>query len=164
MQVGITGHRERPGADWNWVQNAICEKIRKLPDPTRALSSLADGSDQVFARAAISLGVPVLAVIPMDRYERFFKGKRREEYDELLSRCEIKNLKWAGDNDAGFFAAGKYIVDNTDVLFAVWDGEESQGWGGTADIVGYAQKLSKKIVHFNPITKRVVIIGGDFHG
>lgn len=129
MQVGITGHQKRNGADWSWVETTLRDELQKLPDVTRALSSLAVGSDRIFARVAMSLGIPVLAVIPMEGYERFFTGDSRAEYGQLFGRCQVKNLMWTGENEAGFFAAGKFVADNSDSLFAVWDGEKSKGLG-----------------------------------
>ncbi|MBB5052779.1 hypothetical protein HNQ36_002753 [Afipia massiliensis] len=164
MQVGITGHQDRRGIDWDWVGNALRAELRSRRGVTKALSSLAAGSDQVFARAALSIGIPVMAVIPMDGYERFFAPEARKEYEDLVSQCEVKVLNWVGDERAGFFAAGKFIVDNSDLLFAVWDGEESKGLGGTANVVTFAVRASRQVVHFNPITKRVVIMTEDGHG
>ncbi|MFJ8953478.1 hypothetical protein ACIRO1_25525 [Streptomyces sp. NPDC102381] len=37
-------------------------------------------------------------------------------------------------------AAGKEVVDQSDVLLAVWDGKPAGGKGGTADVVAYAQR------------------------
>lgn len=161
MQVGITGHQERHGIDWGWVEATLQSEICKLPDVRAALSSLAKGADQVFARVAISLSVPVIAVIPVSDYERFFHGKDRVEYERLLNKSQVKDLKWRGDNELGFFSAGRYIVENVDVLFAVWDGQKSKGLGGTGDVVDYARHLSRKIIHLNPIERYVrEFVGG----
>jgi hypothetical protein len=132
MQVGITGHQERPGIDWEWVSGALLTELGRLRDVTKAFSSLAAGSDQIFARVALAVGIPVVAVIPMDGYERFFAPSARADYETLLQQCEIANLGWTRDDQAGFFQAGKFIVDRSDLLFAVWDGKRSKrtGWYG----------------------------------
>ena len=140
------------------------DELVGLKDVTKALSSLAVGSDQVFARAALSVGIPVLAVLPMSGYEGFFPPKARAEYQALLQRCEVTNLKWTGDVQEGFFAAGKFIVDNSDLLFAVWDGQGSKGIGGTADVVAFALGKSKWVKHIDPIAKRVTLVGDGKHG
>ncbi len=132
---------------------------------TRAFSSLAVGSDQIFARAALKVGIPLLAVIPMDHYERFFAPDARADYQAMLKRCEVTNLKWTGeDPQDGFFAAGKFIVERSDLLFAVWDGRAAKGLGGTADVVAFARERSKPIVHINPTTKRVTAMRNGNHG
>jgi len=164
MQVGITGHQERHGIDWRWVETALETEIRKLSDVQAALSSLAKGADQLFANVAISLGIPVIAVIPVERYERFFHGPDRAEYDRLLQKSEVKELGWRGDDQSGFFLAGKFIVEESDLLFAVWDGEKSKGFGGTADVVDYAKQLSKRVIHLNPILQSVQVWTGEKNG
>lgn len=40
----------------------------------------------------------------------------------------------------------QYMVDNSDVIIAVWDGTK----GGTANCVSYAKKLGKEIISINP--------------
>jgi len=34
---------------------------------------------------------------------------------------------------------GRYVVDHSDVVIAVWDGQQAQGRGGTADVVAYTR-------------------------
>jgi hypothetical protein len=164
MQVGITGHQERDGIDWKWVEATLQNEICKLPSVQAALSSLAKGADQVFAQVAMSLGIPVIAVIPVRNYERFFHGKDRIEYDRLLIKSMVKDLKWTGDDQLGFFSAGKFVVENVDLLFAVWDEQRSKGLGGTGDTVDYAIKLSRKVIHLNPITERIHELTGGRDG
>jgi len=38
------------------------------------------------------------------------------------------------------------VVDNCDVLIAVWDGEGAQGQGGTGEIVARARSQGKPVV------------------
>src|SRR4051812_826320 len=113
MQIGITGHQSRPGIDWCWVESALRDEITKLILPTKALSSLAKGSDQLFATVALSLKIAVLAVIPSRDYTRNFKGKDRDDYEDLLRRCEQVHLNWTGEEQEGFFEAGKFVANNS---------------------------------------------------
>ncbi|SPP92765.1 hypothetical protein [Bradyrhizobium vignae] len=164
MKVGITGHQEREGVDWGWVGETLMHELANLTGVRRAFSSLAVGSDQVFARAAMSVGIPVTAVIPVNGYDRFFAPDARAEYRRLLGMCDVTNLGWTGDDQEGFFAAGKFIVDKSDLLFAVWDGKQSKGIGGTADVVAFALAKSRRVIHIDPILQRVAHIGADNHG
>ena len=50
---------------------------------------------------------------------------------------------------------GKYIVDECDVMLAVWDGERAHGRGGTADVVEYARENRRTIVHVNPVSETI---------
>ena len=158
MKVGITGHQERKGIRWIWVEDTLRAELAKLGSVDKALSSLAAGSDQVFAHAAISLGIPLVAVVPLEGYERFFRGVVLAKYRKLLDQCEVIELTWKGDPERAFFEAGKFIVDNCDRLFAVWDGEGAEGLGGTGDVVGYAQHRHRPVVHINPFAETVRLI------
>ncbi len=152
--VGITGHQKRKGLDWNWVSATMRAELSALGDISRALSSLAAGADQRFATAALELGIPVTAVLPMQGYERFLRGRDLARYHELLARCDQLVLDGGGRPNEAFLAAGRYIVDHCDVLFAVWDGLPAGAMGGTGDIVEYARRLQRRIVHLNPQPRR----------
>lgn len=155
MKVGITGHQKREGIQWPWVRRTICAELRRAGNVTRALSSLAAGSDQEFAEAALSLGIAVTAVIPLEEYGRFFKGPDLAHYQRLLEKSEAVHLRWQGDPEHAFFEAGRFIVDQCDLLFAVWDGEKAEGLGGTGDIVDYAWQQGRPVIHIEPISKIV---------
>ena len=153
--VGITGHQKRKGLDWNWVSATLRAELTALGDVSRALSSLAAGADQRFATAALDLNIPVTAVLPMKGYERFLRGRDLARYHELLVRCDQLVLDGTGRPNEAFLAAGHYIVDHCDILFAVWDGTPAGAMGGTGDVVEYARRLQRRIVHLNPIERRV---------
>ena len=155
MKVGVTGHQERKGIQWSWVERTIHDELIKVAKVDKALSSLAAGTDQIFAKVAISLQIPVVAVLPIEGYERFFKGLALADYWKLLSQCELLQLTWTGNPDRSFLEAGKFIVDACDLLFAVWDGDIAAGLGGTGDVVSYAQQSHRPIIHIDPCTELV---------
>lgn len=155
VNIGVSGHQRRPGIEWDWVFVALRTEIVRVGQIAEAFSSLAVGSDQVFADIAIESGIPHVAILPLEGYERYFDGTDLSNYRRLLSRSRRIQLKWNGDPQRAFFEAGKYVVQNSNILFAIWDGEPSEGLGGTADIVGYAEKSSCRIVQIDPIKKRI---------
>ncbi|MGC9994109.1 MAG: hypothetical protein ABSE79_02225 [Terriglobia bacterium] len=106
----------------------------------------------------MSLGIPVIAVLPLEGYERFFKGRSLAQYTALLRRCEPIQLIWKGHPEEAFLRAGKFIVENCDLLIAVWDGAAAKGLGGTADVVAFAKRKRRPIFHINPFTKSVLQI------
>ncbi len=158
MKVGVTGHQERKGIRWSWVERSIRDELVKLGNVDKAFSSLAAGTDQVFAKVAISLEVPVVAVLPIEDYGRFFKGQALANYWRLLKQCELVQLTWKGNPERSFLEAGKFIVDACDLLFAVWDGDMAAGLGGTGDVVSYAQQSHRRIIHIDPCTELVYVI------
>ncbi|TBD04573.1 hypothetical protein ELH21_09295 [Rhizobium leguminosarum] len=151
MFVGITGHQKRPGISWEWVSETLINEINKLGSPEAAYSSLAAGADQVFAQVIVDLKIPLVAVVPMPDYDKLFKGTDLAQYEGFLRRAEVVQLDAAEDDQASFFKAGQYVADHSDILFCVWDGEPSQGFGGTADIVEYARSRGGTVVHINPL-------------
>lgn len=157
MKVGVTGHQAREGIEWPWVERIVQTELIKLGRLKEAFSSLAAGTDQVFAEAALHLSIPVTAVIPLEHYEQFFEGAALANYVRLLTLCRGLSLNGPADHpDKAFFAAGTFIVDSCDLLFAVWDGGPAEGFGGTADIVNYARQVDRRVLHINPITETVI--------
>ncbi|KJC53463.1 hypothetical protein UB31_08590 [Bradyrhizobium sp. LTSP849] len=155
LAIGVSGHQSRPGIDWEWVSSSLRSEIVKSERIVKAYSSLAVGSDQIFAEIVLSLGISNIAVLPLAGYERYFEGPDLATYRRLLGRSQRVQLKWSGDSHRAFFEAGKYVVDNSNVLFAIWDGKPADGLGGTADIVHYAGKRPCRIVQINPIEKEI---------
>jgi hypothetical protein len=156
MRVGITGHQERPGIDWKWSAEALHNVLISLLGPLEGYCSLAIGADQLFAQIVLDLGGALVAVIPSPNYERFFHGQGLQRYQTLRRAAKVIELPGKSCSSQAFFAAGKFVVDRTELLLALWDGQEAHGLGGTGDIVEYARCLKRRILHFNPITLKVI--------
>jgi hypothetical protein len=156
--IGVTGHQERAGADWAWVREQISNCLARC-HPGQAISSLAAGADQLFAEEALKLGIPILAVIPLDGYEALFvDDAARQSYVDLLSHCSVLELKSTKDPKNAFFDAGHAVVDMSNQIVAVWDGRPAQGHGGTADIVHYAMRSGRSVLHLDPIQRKARLI------
>jgi hypothetical protein len=158
MRVGISGHQKRAGLDWGWVGDSIRKELGRLVRVEKAISSLASGSDQLFANVALQLGIPLLTVVPSIDYENCFDGESLRDFRFLCIHSEIINLSAIKSDEAAFLAAGQKVVDLCSLLFAVWDGKKSKGLGGTADIVDYAVKKHRSILHFDPFLKTIKIL------
>lgn len=154
MKVGITGHQQRDGIDWVWVRSRI-DRYLAGKSIVLGYSSLASGTDQVFAEAVLDAGGKLWAVIPMENYADQFEGADRKQYESLLSKADVVDLRSQKPDEGAFLDAGKWIAREVDRIVAVWDGEDAQGRGGTADIVAYALSLSKPVYHVDPIKRTV---------
>lgn len=152
--VGVTGHQARAGIDWDWVARCVGDVLRGQAPVSRAFSSLAVGSDQVFAKEALAQGIPVTAVIPFPEYERYFT-EGLGQYRELLARCEQVVLGGGPSDQEAFMNAGRRVADDSATLVAIWDGEPAGGHGGTADVVTYALGHGRPVIHINPIMRTV---------
>jgi hypothetical protein len=155
MKIGISGHQQREGIDWRWVRASIDAVLEKYPGRRIGYSSLAVGSDQLFARAIIERGDDLIAVIPAADYESCFYGVDLTTYLILKERATIVKLDFPRSTEKAFYAAGKFIVEQVELLIAVWDGKPAEGLGGTADVVAYARSISKAVSHIDPFAKRV---------
>jgi hypothetical protein len=105
MRVGVTGHQKREGIDWRWVSRAVDAELELRPTIELAVSSLAEGADQVFARCAIEHHIPVLAVIPIDNYASYFEAEALLEYRSLLTQSKCVDLGLTGDPETAFLQA-----------------------------------------------------------
>lgn len=127
-------------------------ELSSLSTDTKAFSSLAVGADQVFANLALAKGLGLITVIPCKGYEDTFETEADlNTYRSLLGSAEKTiELDWPKPTEEAFYAAGKYIAENSDLLIAIWNQKPAQGLGGTGDIVEYANQLGKTVKIFNP--------------
>ena len=120
-------------------------------------SSLALGADQLFVRVALEQGIPVEAVLPCSEYEAIFHSEEeRHTYQQLLQACQrahlLPNQRCSED---AFLAAGRWIVDHSDVMILGWNGLPPQGRGGTGDIATDARLLGRPFLHLHTVKRSV---------
>jgi len=157
MRVGVTGHQrlDEPTA-WGWVAKAIEQELDALPWHLVGVTSLALGSDQLFAQVVLQCGGSIHAVIPFPGYERTFHGAVLQKYRQLSAHAEIEVLNIAGSEQDAYLTSGRRVADLSELMFAVWDGLPAKGKGGTADIVAYALAKKVPLIHFNPSDRSVI--------
>ncbi len=156
LSVGITAHRDLLSAEISGIEAGVEAFFRQLardfPDlPLELLSPLAAGGDQLAARVAQRLDIPVVAVLPMAReeYEKDFADARTlVEFRALMARAErIIELPAApGNGDPPYSAGarevqyaqlGVFISNHCQVLLALWDGKVGRQLGGTGQVVQF---------------------------
>lgn len=158
MKVGITGHQrlDDPSA-WSWVETAINSELGELSPPLTAVSSLAIGADQLFASLVVDRGGQIHAVIPFPEYERTFRPQDVDAYRRLLSKTSwVEVLQTPGTDEDAYLAAGRRIVELSDLIMAIWNGHPAKGKGGTADIVAYAIDSGTRLIHINPVDRTII--------
>jgi hypothetical protein len=121
-----------------------------------AFTSLAAGSDQIFAECVLSTGNSFTAVVPCQHYERSFKDPEDlARYRRLLTAAaDTVRLSYEAPSEEAYWAAGQRIVDMADTLVVVWDGNPAAGLGGTGDVVEYAKRLGKGVMRVWPAGSR----------
>lgn len=143
MRIAITGHRGLPAATEHLVGEAIRDELRRFAtsDGLVGVSALADGADQIFARAVLDMGGQLEVIVPASRYRDGLPESAHATYDTLLSAASaVDRLDYAESTPEAHMAASQAMLEKADRLFAVWDGKPARGYGGTADVVAEAQK------------------------
>jgi hypothetical protein len=142
VRVGATGHRLLRASTARAVERALRERLTRLPaDVLVGVSSLADGADQLFAEAILALGGSLEVVVPAARYREELPAESQEAFDRLLARASaVEQLDYEESTSEAHMAAGRVVVQRSDVLLAVWDGRPARGFGGTGDVVAYARE------------------------
>lgn len=140
--LGVTGHQTIPPAARDYVLHAVRAMIRGLRSPLTAVTSLAGGADQLVAAELLRSGGRLHVILPSRNYEGAFATEADlASFRSLLEAADaVTELDYAEPSEEAFLAAGKSVVDNCEVLIAIWDGEPARGLGGTADVVGYARE------------------------
>jgi len=135
--------------------------FQSAPPPTmsasglRIVSALAEGADQWVASKACALGYELQAVLPFHRgeYEMDFANPavlnehRRLRDDQALAVFEMDGSRVL--ESESYLAAGRVILNQSDLLIALWDGKDSQGVGGTGQIVPEAFQRSIPTIWIN---------------
>jgi hypothetical protein len=90
VRIAVSGHRGLPAATQRLVDQAIRAELASQQEVT-GLSCLADGADQIFARAVLDHGGQIEAVIPATQYRDGLPADAHPEYDAQprFSKSEI---------------------------------------------------------------------------
>ncbi len=140
-RVAITGHRGLTHDTARWVTHRLQNALANEPAPLVGLTCLADGSDQIFAQIVIDRGGSIESFIPAKRFPETLSDESRATYESLRNRSKIVHvLDYDVPEPASYMEASRRMLDNADILFAVWDGEPARGFGGTADVAEYARQ------------------------
>jgi hypothetical protein len=112
----------------------------------RAVSPLAEGSDRLFAEEALALGYELCCPMPFlqEEFEKDFEAPAALETDSLAHFRKLLDQAHTGagltkfemdgeraEAPEAYGAAGRVVLNQTDLLVLVWDGGEPKGRGGT---------------------------------
>lgn len=139
-----------------------------LPEPPVlcAVSSLAEGTDRMFAEAAIELGYRLLCPMPFhsDEFENDFlppnalEENSRDRFRALLRRASegagLTTYELDGQRSAygeAYAMAGRLVLNQSDLLVVVWDRGESAGEGGTVETLHEAVRYNLPVLWVNAL-------------
>lgn len=145
VSIGVTGHRFL--AEVDKIAAGVDEALRRIEEtfpgePLTVISPLAEGADQLAARRILARpGARLLVPLPLPSADYVTDFEFPETFLSLLDRAdEVIELPLASTRNQAYEAAGRYVLNNCDVLIAIWDGQAAQGRGGTAEIVALARR------------------------
>jgi len=174
LRVGVTGHRRNklPADAIDRLRpqiRTVFERLKQLRDRRdrertdaaeaarsglRIVSPLAEGADRLVASEGLAHGAELLVPLPFARqaYQRDFADEgSRAEFDQLIGRAAtVIELPGGYDSEderkASYAAVGEFVVRESDILIALWDGRDAAGYGGTAEIVASARRRERPVL------------------
>lgn len=120
----------------------------------RLLSALAEGADTLAARAALEAGWRLDVCLPFAPAlceADFPQPASRTQFSALLAQATAVFALAGSRNatDAAYEAAGRVMLEQSDIVFALWDGDSARGRGGTAQIIEEAVARHVPVVHLD---------------
>ncbi|HNX92802.1 MAG TPA: AAA family ATPase, partial [Syntrophomonas sp.] len=168
LRIGITGYHNLNPEQIGTIEQGIDEAIRFIEEQyadhyLTVFSSLAAGADRLAARHLLNreaarliaiLPLPVEDYIndfgPTDDFRIDGQGAElRKEFNYWLSRKAIETITMpvSPTRKAAYLKAGYFVADNSDIIIAIWNGNEQGGDSITDQIVARAELLNKPICH-----------------
>ncbi len=195
VRVGVTGHRPAglENADTGMLGTRINEVLRHIsgvanevkssseslyadggPPALRVISPLAEGADMLVAEEALKEGYELQCALPFSRYEYekdFADGASIENYRAMLAKAtsvfELDGSRSTPEaENESYQAVGRMVLAQSDVLIAIWDGEDAKGKGGTGQVVKEALINEIPVVWINSAAPHdmSVLMGGEYEG
>lgn len=164
MVIAFTGHRydKLGGYCWKSAKNRkIINALHQLIMHNRADRYICGGAlgiDMIAFEICYdeksSLECKLEVAIPLREQPKYYREMDKELYTMQLMRANTVTYvdelsEYASENiNAKMQKRNEYMVDNADMVIAVWDGSK----GGTKNCIDYALSQYKKVVALNPNT------------
>ena len=159
MKICLTGHRpskiygyDLNKKEWQDLKNKLKE-ILVAYDCDEAITGMALGCDTIFAIAVLELkheGYPIdlRCAVPFKGQENKWTISDIERYKKILQQADFVDVLSEEKYSPKLLQdRNEYMVNNSDLVIAVWDGEEN---GGTYNCIKYAKTKNKDIIYINP--------------
>jgi len=121
LRVAVSCHRGLPADTTFWSTGDPGGTLESAAKVT-GLSCLADGADQIFARAFSTL-TAISRQLFLPRIPGWPASAGAGEYDWLLARAvALHRLTFTESTPEAHMAASRLMIDEADELYAVWTG------------------------------------------
>lgn len=183
LQVGVTGHRPcRLPANGDNLTARVAETLQIIAQAyrefaltanaqtaydtkspaLRLLSPLAEGADRIAAVAGLAAGYELQCPLP------FLRGLYAEDFaetpgsldvfNELLGKAtKVQELDGGRDNKSqAYRKVGHLVLNHSDLVLAIWDGNEDEASPGTPGMVAQARRMGLPIVWVNTLEPDII--------
>jgi len=102
--------------------------IETIPqyEPTKIITGMSLGWEQALAMAALELNIPFIAALPFTNQENVWPDKSQFFYRSLLGKAtQVKYISKGAFDRKKFWERDRWIVDNSDGIFVLWQNWES---------------------------------------
>ena len=168
----FTGHRPHK---FPWGYNEDDQRCRELKAVlTRLLtrlaragvtdfySGMADGSDLWLSQIVLSLEAEyplrLHCILPCPDQAERWPAPARARYGAVLERASSVEVVSPRYQEGCMLERNRRLVEAAELLTAVYNGESR---GGTAATVRYAQRLGRRIILVDPLSRRLYYSGGQ---
>lgn len=177
LRIGVTGHRpnrldataqtrvdeaarevlDSLSETTSEVQKADADVLAQEAPELRLVTALAEGTDTILACAACDAGMRLDVILPFRRGDyvatQGMQDAARATFGRFLkvahSVLELDCDPKQADAE-GYLASGRRMLEHSDLLVAVWDGEAAAGIGGTTQIVTEAVEAGIPVIWIRP--------------
>jgi uncharacterized phage-like protein YoqJ len=152
LKVAGTGHRNigknititADGRIFCAIRDELMQLLEKI-NPKQVISGMAIGFDLALADAAAQTRIPFTAAVPFKGHGALWGKANKSKHDTLLGLASVVVYTSEDYRNAGVYVIrDQWMVNNSDSLFAFYDG---RGTGGTKITMDYAEKQGKPILN-----------------
>jgi hypothetical protein len=176
IRIGVTGHRSEglanAGYNLTYLRDCVRQILVRIKDTAtkvflserfsceeeprfQVVSPIAEGADRIVAEEGLALGFELISPLPFPRqeYEKDFTTPgSRAAFRMLLSRAlsviELEGVR--SQENLAYQSVGRWVLSNTDLLIAIWNGKAPAGMGGTGQIVAEALDCDLTTIWIKP--------------
>ncbi|MGH3851706.1 MAG: hypothetical protein ACRDRT_18775 [Pseudonocardiaceae bacterium] len=128
------------------IDTALRATLAEYSDNVTGVTALADGADQLFARAILDQGGQIEVIVPAAHYRDGLPPESHAEYDDLIGQAmTVHRLDFTESTAEAHMAASELMISMVSELPAVWDHQPARGYGGTADVVTRARDRGRRV-------------------
>lgn len=143
----VTGHRDLPQNQINYVKAALLREIEKAVADgyTCFMSGFAEGVDQYFVEMVMEKqkedpALELIAVLPYRKRLDSLREKGRTY--EMLEACSDVVVMQEEYRPSVYSHRNRYMVEHSDRVIAVYDGREK---GGTVRTIRFTHRMKKEL-------------------